>query len=119
MIGTDISETRGEQHRENPIFANGFVESCDQVIFRNRSLFEELLHELVFAFGHQLDQCLMGLFCFLGKFGGKGTFFALSVSSQGIGVRLHRDQIHDAGKIALSPDGQKYRNHLPSENIAQ
>ena len=60
MIGGDVGQAAGEQHREDAVFANGFVERGDQVLLGNGALGEVLFHELVFAFGDQFHQGFVG-----------------------------------------------------------
>ena len=48
-----------EEHREDAVFADRLVQCGDQVLLGDGALLEELLHQLVFAFGDQLDQRLV------------------------------------------------------------
>jgi len=47
---------RWKRAREDAVFADGFVKRGDEVLFGDGALLEVLLHELVFAFGDQLDR---------------------------------------------------------------
>ena len=69
FVGPDISQARAVKHGKNPVLANGIVQCRNQVFFRDGALLEELLHQLVFAFGDQFDQLFMSLL-------GRRTMFA-------------------------------------------
>ena len=56
VVGADVAEAAGVEDGEDAVFADGFVESGDEVLFGDGSFAEELFHELVFAFGDELDQ---------------------------------------------------------------
>ncbi len=73
MIEGHVGQAAGEEHREDAVFANGLVEGGDEVVFGDGALFEVLLHQLVFAFGDELDQ---GLVAGLGIRGERGGNFA-------------------------------------------
>ena len=45
-----------KRDREDAVFADGFVESGDQVLLGDGALGKVLFHEFIFAFGHQLHQ---------------------------------------------------------------
>ena len=47
------------ENREDPVLPNRLMQRADQVILRDGADSEELLHQLVLAFGHQLDKRLM------------------------------------------------------------
>ncbi len=64
-----------------------------------RALFEELLHQVVFAFGDDLDEFLMGVFGGVGVLGGNLDLFALAVAVDGVDVGLHADQVDDAAEV--------------------
>ena len=57
------------EHREDPHLAHFLVEPGDDVFFGQRALFEELFHQVVFAFGDQFDQFLVRLFRGFGVLG--------------------------------------------------
>ena len=59
MVGGHVRQPAREQHREDAVFANRLVQRGDQVLLGNRALGEVLLHQLVFALGHQLHQRLV------------------------------------------------------------
>ncbi len=56
MVEGHVGQAAGEQHGEDAVFANGFVERGDEVLLGDGALLEVLFHELVFAFGDQLDE---------------------------------------------------------------
>ena len=107
MIEGHVGEAAGEEHREDAVFADGFVERGDEVVFGYSALFEVLLHELVFAFGDELDQRLVAGLGVGHKRGGNfRRDFAAAVAAGRIGVSLHGDEIDDAVKALRVGDGQ-------------
>ena len=54
-----LREAAGVEDGEDAVFADGFVEGGDEVLLGDGALAEELLHELVFAFGHEFDEGLV------------------------------------------------------------
>ena len=95
------------------------MQGSDQMIFRNGSLFKELLHEFILTFGNQFDQSFVGCFCRLLQTGRNGSFFPLAITTKRVRVGFHRDQIHHAGKILFAADRELYRHNLTSEGIAE
>ena len=59
MVEGHVGQAAGEQDREDAVFADGFVQRGDEVLFGDGALLEVLFHQLVFAFGDQLDQRFM------------------------------------------------------------
>src|SRR5579872_7542407 len=55
-VGANIAETGSEDYWEDFVFANSVVQRWNQILNWNGALFEELFHQLVIAFGDQLDQ---------------------------------------------------------------
>ena len=70
VVGGHVGQAAGEEHGEDAVFADGFVERGDEVLFGDGALLEVLLHQLVFAFGDQLDQSFMAGLGVGGKAGG-------------------------------------------------
>ena len=56
MIEGHVGEAAGEEHGEDAVFADGFVEGGDEVLFGDGAVVEVLFHQLVFAFGDELDE---------------------------------------------------------------
>jgi len=105
VIGADVPQSRGKQHRENPVFLDGIMQCRNKVFFGNGAFVEELRHQFIFALRNDLHQSLV---CFLGgrlQFLWDRTFFALAVSAKLIGVSLHGHKINDAFQAFLVADG--------------
>ena len=51
MIGGNVGQAARIEHGEDAVFANGFMESADEVLFGDGAFAEVLFHEIVFAFG--------------------------------------------------------------------
>ena len=96
MIGGDVGEAAGKQHREDAVFANGFVERGDEVLLGNGAFGEVLFHELVFAFSDQFDQGFVGGFGAGNQAGGDFVDLASTVAVRRVEEGLHSDQVDDA-----------------------
>src|SRR6266576_2794440 len=59
LVDANVSQSRGEQHRENLVFSDGIMQRGNEMFLRNRALVEELLHQPVVTLGNQFDQLLM------------------------------------------------------------
>ena len=73
MVGGDIGFAGAEEDGEDAVFADGLVERGDEVLLGDGALLKVLFHQLVFAFGDELDQGLVG---FLGGVGHRGGDFS-------------------------------------------
>src|SRR5207253_10774326 len=89
LVGDDVAQGRREQHGEQLVLADGIVQSGNQILFGNRAFVEEFFHQLVVAFGNQLDQLFVRLLGGAGQIGGDLTFLAFSVSAELVSVSLH------------------------------
>ena len=91
----------------------------DQVLLGNSTLGKVHLHQLVFAFGHQFHQRLMGCF---GLGGQAGRDFAgdlaAAVAPGGVMEGLHRHQIDHAMKALGVRDGQLHGHAIPAPAVA-
>ncbi len=123
MVTAHVSQTAGKEHGEDPVFTDGLMEGNDQVFFWNGSFLEKLFHQLVFALGYQLHQCLVG---------GRGLFakayWNLGKPSAPGAVRFvhksfHGYQVHYAAEVGILSiafhDGQLHRNHLAPKRFTQ
>src|SRR3569833_322937 len=120
MIGRNVCSTARKQHWEDAVFADRFVQRRDQVLLWNRSLCEELLHQLVLTFGNQLDQRFMRLFCLLRNTGRNlACDLASAIAIRRVMERLHRDEVYDTMKSARIRDGQLHRNAVASPSLVQ
>ena len=59
VVSGHVGQAAGKENREDAVFADGFMQGGDQVILGYGAFLEVLLHQLVFAFGYQLNQRLM------------------------------------------------------------
>ena len=59
VVEGHVGQAAGKEHGEDAVFADGLVERGDEVLFGDGALLEVLLHQLVFAFGDQLDESLV------------------------------------------------------------
>ena len=79
----------------------------DEVIFGDGALLEELFHQLVFAFGDELDQRLMaGLGVGGERCRNLRGDFAVAIAAGRVGVGLHGDEVDYAVKALRVGDGQ-------------
>jgi hypothetical protein len=62
MVGANVAQSGGKEHRKNPVFFNSFMQRWNQVFFGDGPLIKELFHQLVFALGNNFHQLLMGFF---------------------------------------------------------
>ena len=88
-----------EEHGEDAIFADRFVQRGDQVLFGNGALLEVLFHQLVFAFGDELHQRFVARPWRRPRAGREfPRSFAAAIAAGRVGVCLHGDQIDHAVK---------------------
>ena len=59
-VTAHVSQPARKEHGEDTIFADGLMQGDNQVLCGDGSFAEKLFHQLVFAFGHQLHQRLVG-----------------------------------------------------------
>ena len=120
MIEGHVGEAAREQHREDAVFADGFVERGDEVVFGDGALLEELFHQLVFAFGDELDESFVaGLGVGSERGGNFSGDFAAAVAAGRVGVGLHGDEIDDAVKALRVGDGQLDGNTVAAPALLQ
>ena len=84
----------------------------DQMLLGNRALGEVLLHQLVFALGHQFDQRLVRGLGGAASVGGNLADLAAAIAARRVEERLHRHQIHHAMKSLRIADGQLHRARI-------
>ena len=89
LVGPDVAQARREQHGEQLVLADGIVQGGNQILFGNRAFVEEFFHQLVVAFGNQLDQLFVRLLGGAGQIGGYLTFLAFTASAELVSVSLH------------------------------
>ena len=83
------------------------MERGDQVIFGDGAFLEVLFHQLVFAFGDELDESFVaGLGVGSERGGNFSGDFAAAIAAGRVGVGLHGDEIDDAVKAVGVGDGQ-------------
>ena len=73
MVEGHVGQAAGKEDGEDAVFADGFVERGDEVLFGDGALLEVLFHQLVFAFGDELDESFVAG---LGIGGERGGNFA-------------------------------------------
>ena len=115
LVGAHVAQAGGEQHGENLVFADGVVQSGDDVLFVDGAFLEELFHERVVALGDQFDQALVRGLGLLFHVGGDGADLRLAVAAHLVGVGVHLHQVDDAGEALLRADGQLNGNHGAAE----
>ena len=120
MIEGHVGEAAAKQHGEDAVFADGIVERGDEVLGRQRALVEELFHQLVFAFGDELDESFVaGLGVGSERGGNFSGDFAAAVAAGSVGVGLHGDEIDDAVKALRVGDGQLDGNTVAAPAVLQ
>ena len=119
LVDADVAQAGGEEDGEKFVFANRFVQRRDQMLLGDGAGFEELFHQLVFAFGDQLDQLFVSFFGGGGHIGGNRAFLALAVSAHLVGVGLHADEIDNAAETLLAADGKLQRGDGAAEGAGE
>ena len=120
MIEGHVGEAAREEHGEDAVFADGFMERGDEVVFRDGAFFEVLFHQLVFAFGDELDESFMaGLGVGRERGGNFSGDFAAAIAAGRVGVGLHGDEIDDAVKTLRIRDGQLDGNTVAAPALLQ
>ena len=120
MIEGHVGQAAREEHGEDAVFADGFVERGDEVLFGDGALLEVLFHQLVFAFGDELDQSFVaGLGVGRERGGNFSGDFAAAVAAGRVGVGLHGDEIDDAVKALGVGDGQLDGNTVAAPALVQ
>ena len=114
-VGADIAETAAENHREDLVFPDGIVQRRNQVFFAEGAGLEELLHQLVIAFGNQFNQPLVRFEGLIFQIGRDLGLFPLAVATHLVGVSLHADEVDDARETFFAADGQLDRNHIAAK----
>ncbi len=89
VVDGHVGQAARKQDRKDAVFADGFMQRGDQVLFSDGALLEVLFHQLVFALGHQLDQRLMAGFGVGGQAGGNLHDLAAAVAAGGVVEGLH------------------------------
>src|SRR6185437_3724347 len=89
MVGGDVGAAAREEDGEDTVFADGFMERGDEVVFGDGALFEEFLHQLVLAFGDELHQGLVGGLGLGSQVGGHFAALAATVSIRRVEVGSH------------------------------
>ena len=106
LVAADVAQAGSEEHGEELVFAYRIVNAGDDVLLADSSGLEEFAHQLVIAFGDQLDQGLVGCLGLLGQAGGDLFDAGAPIAADLIVVGLHLDQIDDALEGLLGPDGE-------------
>ena len=120
MIEGHVGEAAGEQHGEDAVFADGFMERGDEVVFGDGAFLEVLFHQLVFAFGNELDESFVaGLGVGSERGGNFRGDFAAAIAAGRVGVGLHGDEIDDAVKALGVGDGQLDGNTVAAPALVQ
>ena len=119
MVSAHVCLAADKQHREDAVLPNGLMQRCNQVLLGNRALGKVLLHQLVFALGHQLHQRLVRGFGSACQ--GRRNFadLAASIATGSVVKRLHRHQIDNAMESIRPADGQLHRHTQPSPALVQ
>ena len=96
------------------------MERGDEVLGRQRALVKELFHQLVFAFGDELDESFVARLGVGSERGGDFSGdFAAAVAAGSVGVGLHGDEIDDAVKAVGVRDGQLDGNTVAAPALLQ
>ncbi len=120
MIEGHVGEAAGKEHGEDAVFADGFMQRGDEVIFGDGALLEVLFHQLVFAFGDELDESFVAGLGVGGERGGNFSGdFAAAIAAGRVGVSLHGDEIDDAVKALGVGDGQLDGNTVAAPALVQ
>ncbi len=120
MIEGHVGEAARKEHGEDAVFANGFMERGDEVVFGDGAFLEILFHQLVFAFGDELDESFVaGLGIGSERGGNFGGDFAAAIAAGRVGVSLHGDEIDDAVKALGVGDGQLDGNTVAAPALLQ
>ena len=120
MIEGHVGEAAGKEHGEDAIFADGFVKRGDEVIFGDGAFLEVLFHQLVFAFGNELDESFVaGLGVGRERRGNFRGGFAAAIAADGVGVGLHGDEIDYAVKALGVDDGQLDGNTVAAPALGE
>ena len=106
VVGGDIGFAGAEEDGEDAVVADGLVERGDEVIFGDGSLFKELFHQLVLAFGDELDQGLVGFLGGVGHSGGDFSGLAAAVAVGRVVEGLHGDEVDHALEAVGVDDGK-------------
>src|ERR1700735_4342469 len=93
------------------------MQTLEDVLHWERSLFEELLQERIVAFGNHFDQRFVSLLGGLSEVVWNGDFLALPVAIYGVGVALHADEIHYTFELFFGADGKLDGDCEAAENI--
>ena len=91
----------------------------DQVFFGDCPLLEELFHQLVVAFGDQLDQFFVRFLRGRGQVGGDLCFFPLAIAAEFVGIGLHLHQVDDAAETFFLADRELQGNNRAPESTVQ
>src|SRR5690348_14649770 len=105
LVGADVAQAGGEEHREDAVFADGLVQGRDEVLFGDGSLVEELFHQGVIALGDHFHQLFVGFLSGAGQVRGNFAFLALAVATHVVGVGLHADEVDDPAQALFASDG--------------
>ena len=121
MIEGHVGEAAGKKHGKDAVLANRLVERGDQVVFGDGALLEIFLHQLVFAFGDELDESFVAR---LGIGSERGRNFSgrdhtAAVAAGRVGVSLHGDEIDDAVKALRVRDGQLDGNTVAAPAVVE
>src|SRR5712691_6588840 len=81
-VGSHVSQSRTKNDGKELVLSNRIVQRRNQVFFRNRTLLEEFLHQLVIAFSHQFNQLLVSLLHLRAHVGWDLHLFTFSIPSQ-------------------------------------
>ena len=107
VIEGHVGQAAGKEDREDAVFADGLMQRGDEVLLGDGALLEVLLHQLVFAFGDQLDQRLVAGLGVGGHAGGNfAGDLAAAIAAGGVVIGLHGDQVDHAVEALGVGDGQ-------------
>ena len=118
VIRADIPQPACVENGKDPVFPYRFVKRADEVILWNGPDSEELFHQLVLAFGDQLDQSFMRSLGVVFEHVRDRSNGAASVAIRRIKERLHGDEIDHSVEPMLIHDRQLYRDNLPAPSRA-
>ena len=89
--------------------------SGQQMLLRNRALFEELFHQGIVSLGNHFHQFFVTSLRRGFQVHWNRNLFPLAVAAHIVGVGLHADEIHHTLQILFRADRQLHGNHRPTE----
>src|SRR6185437_3215641 len=106
VVGGDVGAAAREEDGENAVFADCFMKRRDEMVLGDGALLKEFFHQLVLAFGDELDKCFMGGLGLGGEVGGHFAAPAASVAIRRVEVGRHGYKIDDSVEALRIGNGE-------------